>query len=163
MEAELKDVLRVLEADARTTPEQIAVMTGRPLDEVAAIIKQAESDGILLGYRAQVNWDKAGESQVWALIEVKVTPQRDFGFDAIAERIYRFPETHSMYLVSGQYDLAVMVAGHTMQEVSGFVSAKIATIEGVQGTVTHFLMKRYKEGGSIVEGEPTVQRQPYSL
>lgn len=159
----MKDVLKILEEDARTTPQQIAVMTGRPVDEVVAGIKQAEDDGVILGYRAQVNWEKAGESQVWALIEVKVTPQRDFGFDAVAERIYRFPETHSMYLVSGQYDLAVMVAGRTMQEVSAFVSAKIAPLDGVQGTVTHFLMKRYKEGGIIVESADAPQRQPFSL
>ena len=159
----MKDVLKILEEDARTTPQQIAVMTGRPIEEVAAVIKQAESEGVILGYRAQVNWEKAGESQVSALIEVKVMPQRDVGFDAVAERIYRFPETHSMYLVSGQYDLAVMVAGRTMQEVSAFVSAKIAPLDGVQGTVTHFLMKRYKEGGVIVEGEPAPKRQPFSF
>lgn len=159
----MKDVLKILEEDARTTPQQIAVMTGRPVEEVAAVIKQAEAEGVILGYRAQVNWEKAGENQVWALIEVKVMPQRDVGFDAVAERIYRFPETHSMYLVSGQYDLAAMVAGRTMQEVSAFVSAKIAPLDGVQGTVTHFLMKRYKEGGIIVEGEPAPKRQPFSF
>ena len=159
----MKDVLKILEGDARSSPEEIARMTERTPDDVRSVIRDAEAGGILLGYRAQVNWERAGEERVWALIEVKVTPQREVGFDAVAERIYRFPETHSMYLVSGQYDLAVMVSARTMQEVSSFVASKIATLESVGGTVTHFLMKRYKEGGVILDGEQKPQRQPFSL
>ncbi|MBI2886880.1 MAG: Lrp/AsnC family transcriptional regulator [Chloroflexi bacterium] len=158
----MKDVLRILEQDARTTPEEIAAMTGRSPQEVREIIRQAEKDRALLGYHAQVNWEKAGEEQVWALIEVKVTPQRDVGFDAIAERIFRFPEARSVYLVSGTFDLAVTVVGRTMQEVSAFVSERLAPMETVQGTVTHFLLKRYKEQGAILDGEDRPQRLPVS-
>ncbi len=154
----MQDVLKILEEDARTTPDQIAVMTGRPVEEIKRIIKKAEDDRVLLAYHAQVNWDRAGQEQVWALIEVKLVPQRDVGFDSIAARIYRFPEAHSVFLVSGAFDLAVTVVARTMQEVSNFVSGKIAPIEGVQGTVTHFLMKRYKDQGIIMDGEERPQR-----
>ena len=154
----MNDVLKLLEQDARTTAEEIATMTGRPLQEVKDIIKQAESERVILGYHAQVNWERAGEEQVWALIEVKVTPQRDVGFDAIAERIFRFPEARSVYLVSGTFDLAVTVMGRTMQEVSAFVSEKLAPMEPVQGTVTHFLLKRYKEQGIVLNGDDRPQR-----
>lgn len=154
----MQDVLKILEEDARTTPDQIAVMTGRSVEEIKRIIKKAEDDRVLLAYHAQVNWDRAGQEQVWALIEVKLVPQRDVGFDAIAARIYRFPEAHSVSLVSGAFDLAVTVVAPTMQEVSTFVSGKLAPIEGVQGTVTHFLMKRYKDQGIIMDGEERPQR-----
>jgi len=110
-----------------------------------------------------INWDKVGEEQVWALIEVKVTPQRDVGFDAIAERIYRFSQARTVYLVSGTYDLLVLVTGKTMHEVADFVSQKLAPIEGVQGTVTHFMLKRYKEDGEILAGKEEVKRQPVIL
>ena len=154
----MRDVLKIIEQDARTSPEQIASMTGKTPQEVQDIIRKAEADRVLLGYHAQVNWERAGEEQVWALIEVKVTPQRDVGFDAIAERIYRFPEARSVYLVSGTYDLAVTVVGRTMQEVSAFVSEKLAPMEPVQATVTHFLLKRYKDQGIIMEGGDKPQR-----
>jgi DNA-binding Lrp family transcriptional regulator len=104
-----------------------------------------------------------GEEQVSALIEVKVAPQRDVGFDAIAERIYRFPQARSVYLLSGTYDLLVLVAGKTMHEVADFVSQKLAPIEGVQGTVTHFMLKRYKEDGEILAGGEETKRQPVIL
>ena len=154
----MREVLKIIEQDARTSPEEIASMTGKTPQEVRDILRKAEADRVLLGYRAQVNWERAGEEQVWALIEVKVTPQRDVGFDAIAERIYRFPEARSVYLVSGTYDLAVTVVGRTMQEVSAFVSEKLAPMEPVQATVTHFLLKRYKDQGIIMEGGDKPQR-----
>lgn len=156
----MKEVLRILEQDARKTPQQIATMTGIPLAEVKKAIKQAEGDRTILKYKTLVNWDKLGEEQVWALVEVRVVPQRDVGFDAIAERIYRFPEARSVYLVSGTYDLAVLVVGNTMQEVAGFVAQKLAPLESVQGTVTHFLLKRYKEDGEILEVEERPKRVP---
>ena len=154
----MREVLKIIEQDARTSPEQIASMTGKTPQEVRDILRKAEADRVVLGYRAQVNWERAGEEQVWALIEVKVTPQRDVGFDAVAERIYRFPEARSVYLVSGTYDLAVTVVGRTMQEVSAFVSEKLAPMESVQATVTHFLLKRYKDQGIIMEGGDRPQR-----
>ncbi len=159
----LKEILKILEKDARTTTKQIASMTGTPADEVAKLIKQAEKDQTILKYKTIVNWEKVGEEQVAALIEVRIAPQRDVGFDAIAERIYRFPQARSVYLLSGTYDLLVLIAGKTMHEVAGFVSQKLAPIEGVQGTVTHFLLKRYKEDGEILGGEEGTRRQPLIL
>jgi len=156
----MKEIFKILEQDARKTPQQIATMTGMPQAQVEEAIKRAEADRTILKYKTLINWDKLGEAQVAALVEVRVIPQRDVGFDAIAERIYRFPEARTVYLVSGTYDLAVLVVGKTMQEVAGFVSQKLAPLEGVQGTVTHFLLKRYKEDGEILEGEEGPKRVP---
>jgi len=143
----MKEIFEILEQNARATPEQISTMVDKPVSEVEKIIKQAEKDGSILKYKAIINWPKLGEGDIWALIEVRVTPQRGVGFDAIAERIYQFPEVHSAYLVSGTYDLAILVRGKTMQEISSFVAEKLAPLEQVQSTVTHFLLKRYKENG----------------
>ncbi len=158
-----KEVLRVLEKDARATPEQIATMTSLPVAEVQKVIKKAEKDRVIVKYKTIINWERLGEEWVQALIEVKIQPQRNVGFDAIAERIYRFPETRSVYLVSGTYDLAVLVVGKTMHDVASFVSQKLATLESVQGTVTHFLLKRYKEDGEILDGGDKVRREPLTL
>ena len=143
----MKEIFEILEQNAKATPEQISTMVDKPVSEVEKIIKQAEKDGTILKYKTIINWPKLGEGDVWALIEVRVTPQRGVGFDAIAERIYQFPEVHSAYLVSGTYDLAILVIGKTMQEISSFVAEKLAPLEQVQSTVTHFLLKRYKENG----------------
>lgn len=156
----MKQIFEILETNARATPEQISTMTGIPVAEVEKIIKQAEKERTILKYKTMINWNKLGEEQVWALVEVKVIPQRDVGFDAIAERIYRFPQARSVYLVSGTYDLAVLVVGKTMQEVAIFVAEKLAPLDTVQGTVTHFLLKRYKEDGEILEGGEGVKRLP---
>lgn len=155
------ELLRMLERDARLTPAQLAAMTGLAEHEVRERIAQAERERLIIGYRTSVNWERAGVEQVAALIEVKVSPQRDVGFDAVAARIYRFPETRSVYLMSGAYDLAVLVVGPTMKDVASFVASKLAPLEGVQGTVTHFLLKRYKEDGVVlVEDEPQAARLP---
>jgi DNA-binding Lrp family transcriptional regulator len=159
----LKDILKILEGDARTSTRQIATMTDTPVNEVARLVKQAEADRTILKYKAIINWDKVGDEQVWALIEVKISPQRDVGFDSIAERIYRFPQARTVYLLSGTYDLLVIVTGKTMQEVADFVAQKLAPIEGVQGTVTHFMLKRYKEDGEILAGREEVKRQQVIL
>ena len=159
----IKDILKILEDDARTTTKQIAAMTGTSRAEVAKLIKQAEKDQIILKYKTVINWDKVEDEQVWALIEVKVTPQKDVGFDSIAERIYRFSQARTVYLVSGTYDLLVVVVDRTEHRVADFVSQKLAPIEGVQGTVTHFLLKRYKDDGEILEGKEEVKRQPVIL
>ena len=159
----IKEILKILENDARTTARQISTMTGTPSTEVARLIKQAEKERTILKYKTIINWEKVEDEQVWALIEVKVTPQRDVGFDAVAERIYRFPQARSVYLLSGTYDLLVLVVGKTMHEVADFSSQKLAPIEGVQGTVTHFMLKRYKEDGDILEGKEEVKRQPVIL
>lgn len=159
----LKDILKILENDARTTVEQIATMAGTPSSEVTRQIKQAEKDRTILKYKTIINWDKIENEQVSALIEVKVTPQRDVGFDAIAERIYRFPQARTVYLVSGTYDLLILVTGKTMHEVADFVAQKLAPIEGVQGTITHFLLKRYKEDNEILGEKEEVKRQQVVL
>lgn len=160
LKVKMKEVLRILEKDARLTFEQISAMTGIPLPEVVEIIKKAEAEGIILKYKALIDWDKVGEEWVWALIEVKVSPQRGVGFDAVAERIARFPEVRSLYLVSGTYDLAAFIMGKTMQEIASFVAEKLAPLEGVQGTVTHFLLKRYKEDGEMIKIKEGMKRQP---
>ncbi|HJX69812.1 MAG TPA: Lrp/AsnC family transcriptional regulator [Dehalococcoidia bacterium] len=159
----MKGIFEILEKDARTTPKQISTMTGIPLAEVEKAIRKAEEERTIVKYKAMINWQRLGEEQVWALIEVRIQPQREVGFDAIAERIYHFPQVRSAYLVSGTYDLAVLVVGKTMQEVASFVSQKLAPLEGVQGTVTHFLLKRYKEDGEIFEGKEEVKRLPLTL
>jgi DNA-binding Lrp family transcriptional regulator len=159
----LKEILRILESDARSTPQQISTMTGTPADKVAETIQKAEKDRIILKYRTIVDWDKVQDERVFALIEIKLTPQRDVGFDAIAERIYRFPQAQTVYLLSGTYDLLVIVTGKTMHEVANFVSQKVAPIEGVQGTVTHFMLRKYKEDGEIFGSKEEVRRQQVTL
>jgi DNA-binding Lrp family transcriptional regulator len=159
----LKDILKVLENDSRTTIRQLTEMTGSTVEEVTKVIKQAEKDHLILKYKTIINWEKVENEMVSALIEVKITPQRDVGFNPIAERIYRFPEARSVYLMSGTYDLSVLVVGKTMHQVADFVTQKVATIEGVQGTVTHFLLKRYKEDGEILDGGEETKRQPVIL
>jgi DNA-binding Lrp family transcriptional regulator len=130
---------------------------------VHKLIEQAEKDRIILKYKTVVNWDKVGEEQVWALIEVRVAPQKDVGFDAIAERIQRFPQAHSVYLISGTYDLLVLALGKTNHEIADFVSQQLSHIDGVQETVTQFVLKRYKEDGEVLEGGEAVKRQSVIL
>ena len=158
-----KEILKILESDARTTTKQIATMTGLPAEDVEKDIKQAEKDRVILKYKTVINWDKVGDEQVWALIEVRVSPQKDVGFDAIAERICRFPQAQSVYLISGTYDLHVLVAGKTNHEVADFVSQQLSHIEGVKETVTQFVLKRYKDDGEVLEGGGEVKRQPVIL
>jgi len=159
----LKEILKILEGDAQITTKKISTMTGISRDEAARAIKQAEKDRIILKYKTVINWDRVEDEQVWALIGVKLIPQKDVGFDSIAERIYRFPQARTVYLVSGTYDLIVLVVCKTSHEIADFVSQKLAPIEGVQETVTQFLLKRYKEDGEIIEGREEVKRQPVTL
>ncbi len=158
----MNDVLKLLEQDARLTPADIAKATGRTVADVDAIIKQATDDKILLGYHAHINWDKADVEECWALIGVKATPQRDVGFDTMAERISRFPETRAVYLVTGDFDLAVMVVGRTMQEVADFVSRRLYSVDGVRGTNSFFIMRRYKEQGEFLGIDQSAQRLPFA-
>lgn len=158
----MKEIFEALEKDARLTSKQISRMTGVTVDEVEKQVKKAESDGAIVKYKAIIDWSKLGEESVLALIEVKVAPQRNAGFDSIAKRIYRFPQARSVYLVSGTYDLAILVTGKNMQEIASFVSEKLAPLDTVQSTVTHFIMKRYKEDGEIFEVEKEAKRLPIS-
>jgi DNA-binding Lrp family transcriptional regulator len=160
----LKDILKILENDARTSANQIATMTGTPVAEVAKLIEQAEKDRVILKYKAVVNWDKIEqEEQVWALIEVKVKPEPEAGFDSIAERIARYQQVRSLFLASGTYDLLLVVVDKSEHQVADFVSQNLAHIEGVEGTVTHFVLKRYKEDGETLNGGEGAKRQPVIL
>src|SRR3972149_10552242 len=141
-----KDVLKLLEKDARLPGENRAAMTGHSLEDVQEAIGKAEKERIVLRYKTVINWEKLGRDQVSALIEVKVAPQRAVGFDQVAQRIYRYPEARSVYLLSGTYDLLVQVSGKSIQDVATFVTEKLATLEAVQGTVTHCRAKRNTEG-----------------
>ena len=159
----LKDILKILENDAHTTPKQIAAMTGIPQPEVAKLIKKAKQERTILKYKAIVNWDKAGNEHVFAWIGVRLEPQKDVGFDSIAERIYRFPQARSVYLVSGNVDLLILVAGKNNHEIANFVSQKLSHIDGVKETITQFMLKRYKEDGEIMEDTEEIKRQAVVL
>jgi DNA-binding Lrp family transcriptional regulator len=156
------EVLRLLEENARLSDAEIAMMLGLPEDEVKGIIADLERRGIIRKYKAVINYEKAGIELVQAVIDVKVSPERNTGYDSVAERISRFPEVKSLRLVSGEYDLSVLVVGRTMQEVAHFVAEKIAPLEQVRNTVTHFLLKTYKENGEIYEEKERVRRLPVS-
>lgn len=149
----MDDVLRILEADARTSASTIARMTGRTEADVRAAISELESSGVIKSYKTIIDWDRFGATRIFAFIDVKVLPQRDVGFDQIAKRIYQQPEVHSVWLVSGDYDLRVVVEGRSVQDVGTFVTQKLASLERVQGTSTHFLLKRYKEDRVMFEDD----------
>lgn len=150
-----KAILEILEQDARTTPEQIAAMLGVDSERVKQAIQQMESSGIIRRYKTVIDWDRFGEERVFAFIDVKVSPAREVGFDDVAERIYRFPQVHAVYLVSGDHDLRVIVSGRTMKEVAAFVAERLAPLDRVQATYTQFVLKRYKEDGEVyAETEP---------
>lgn len=145
-------ILEILFADARTPIEDIATMTGHDEGDVREAIARLEREKIILKYPALVNWDKTTTERVEAIIEVRVTPQRDQGFDAIAARIYRYEEVRSVYLMSGGYDLCVMAEARTMRQLAFFVAEKLSTLDSVISTATHFILKKYKEDGVIFEG-----------
>ena len=142
-------ILKLLEDNATLTPEQLAVMCKKEVGDIKKMIKTYEQDGVILGYKTMIDWDKTDREYVTALIEVKITPQRDRGFDRVAERIYNYPEVQNLYLMSGGYDLAVLIEGKTMKEVAYFVAQKLATIEDVISTATHFVLRKYKDKGVI--------------
>ncbi len=143
------EILSLLARDARISAEKIATLTGREPGEVRARIADYERDGIIKRYKTIIDWERAGVERVFAFIDVKVLPARDVGFDGVAERIYRWPEVHSVWLVSGGSDLRVVVEGRDMRELGRFVAEKLSTIDGVTGTDTHFLLRRYKEDQDV--------------
>ena len=151
-------LLYLLDQDYHQTNEQLARQLEITPEKVVEMIQELEEEKILVKCQPIINWEKAGIDYVSALIEVKITPQREVGFDAIAGRIYRFPEVRDLYLMSGTYDLAVTVEGQTLKEVALFVSNKLATIDGVVSTTTHFVLKKYKEEGVIIEDEEDDRR-----
>jgi len=146
-------LLEILREDCRLPLEQLAVMTGTTVEAVAAAIEDMEKRHVILRYSPVINWDLTDRDRVEAMIEVRVTPQRDMGFDAVAKRIYKFDEVKSVYLMSGAYDLLLLVEAHTLKELAFFVSSKLSTLEMVTGTATHFVLKRYKSEGVIFEDE----------
>ncbi len=146
------NILEILAGDARIPAAQIALMTGRPEAEIVAAVSELEKKRVIVNYPATINWDLVDKDEVEALIEVRVTPQRGEGFDAIAERIYRFEEVNSVYLMSGAYDLMVLIRGRTMKQLALFVAEKLSTLEHVNSTATHFVLKKYKYNGVILAG-----------
>ena len=161
----MNEILEILERDARTTPEDIGKMLNMKPAEVKKEIKKFENDNIILKYKAIINKEvlREDESGVRALIEVKITPQKNLGFENVAERIYQFPEVTSCYLMSGTYDLLVVVEGKNMHTVSSFVAEKLSPLEHVRGTVTHFILKKYKEDGDILKQPERSKRPAISL
>ena len=143
-------ILTIIEKNSRIGLHDIAIMLGTEEDEVASALLEMENDGIICGYHTMIDWDRTGIEKVTALIEVRVTPQRGQGFEDIAERIYKYPEVSTVYLMSGGYDLMVILEGKTLRDVSGFVTNKLSTLDPVVGTVTHFILKKYKDHGTIM-------------
>ncbi len=157
----MNEILEILEKNARATPEEIARMLNITPGAAKSAIKKLEKDGVILKYKAIINKEiiMEEESGVRALIEVRITPQKNLGFDHIAERVYRFPEVTSCYLMSGTYDLLVVVEGKSIHTVSNFVAEKLSPMENVRGTVTHFILKKYKEDGDILK-QPERSKRP---
>ncbi|MCQ2446004.1 MAG: Lrp/AsnC family transcriptional regulator [Clostridia bacterium] len=152
-------LLKQLEKNAHITPEQLSIVLGEDQEEIKKTIRKLESEKVIVGYNAQIDWDKTERELVTAMIEVKVTPQRGDGFDRVAARIYQYPEVTSVYLLSGGFDLVVMIEGKTLKEVAHFVSSKLATIDAVTGTATHFVLKKYKDKGVLFEETPEEDRR----
>lgn len=152
-------ILTIIEKNSRIEIKELAVVLGTEEAEVAEALQQLEEDGIICGYHTMIDWDKTGIENVTALIEVRVTPQRDKGFDDIAERIYKYPEVNSVYLISGGYDLMVTLDGKTLKQVSSFVTNKLSTLDTVIGTTTHFILKKYKDHGTIMSRKYEDQRE----
>ncbi len=147
----MEQVLELLQDNAKLTNSQLAVMLGETEDAVAKAIAQYEREGVIRGYQALVNWERTETQKASALIELRITPKKDTGFDEIAGRVMNFPEVESVYLMSGGYDLAVTVTGRTMQDVAMFVQKRLATIDGILSTATHFMLTKYKDGGVIFQ------------
>ncbi len=145
------NLLEILSDDARIPASQLAQMTGATEEEVKSALGKMEKDRVIIKYPAMINWDRARDDIVQALIEVKVTPQRDEGFDVIAQKIYSFDEVKSCYLMSGAFDLLVIVEGTNIKQTALFVAEKLSTLENVLSTATHFVLKKYKQDGAIVE------------
>jgi DNA-binding Lrp family transcriptional regulator len=152
------DILDLLKEDARRSAELLATMLGVDRAAVETAIAELEADKVIVKYATVVNWGKVDDDKVTALIEVQITPERGTGFDAIAERIYLFPEVKSVYLMSGAYDLLVEIEGTTLKQVAAFVSSKLSSIDRILSTKTHFILKKYKQDGVIFEDHEDDQR-----
>ena len=145
-----EQILAMIEKNSKIDLGELAVMLGTSEAIIANEIAEMEKEQVICGYHTMIDWEKTSSEKVMALIEVRVTPQRGQGFDNIAERIYNYPEVQSVYLMSGAYDLLVILQGKTLREVSSFVSNKLSTLDTVLSTATHFILKKYKENGTIL-------------
>ncbi len=152
------EILKAMDQNSKLSTKELAEMLGKEESYVVDEIKAMEKEHVICGYPTLIDWDKTGEERVTALIEVTVTPQRGMGFDKIAERIYKFEEVEALYLMSGGYDLTVMIVGKTLREVAEFVSSKLAPMESVVSTATHFVLKKYKQHGLEMVGEKVDER-----
>ena len=152
-------ILAIIEKNSRVGIKELAVLLGTNEEEVINSMERLENNGIICGYHTMIDWEKTGIEKVTALIEVRVTPQRGKGFDEIAERIYKYPEVNSVYLISGGYDLMVTLEGKTLREVSSFVTNKLSTLDTVIATTTHFILKKYKDHGTIMNKKHEDQRE----
>jgi DNA-binding Lrp family transcriptional regulator len=157
------EILRILEDNGRLSSEELATMTTLSSQDVEGRIHALEAAHIIRKYTAVINWEKAGNGEVSAIIELKVSPERDFGYDRIAERLSRFNQVKSVRLITGTYDLQVIVTGRNMQEVSRFVSEHVAPMDRIRETATHIIMKPYKENGNILFEQQEAERLPYSF
>jgi DNA-binding Lrp family transcriptional regulator len=156
------ELLRILEENSRLLTDEIATMTGLDGAEVESRIRTLEDAQVIKRYSTVVNWERAGNSEVSAIIELKVSPERDFGYDRIAARLSRFRQVKSLRLITGTYDLQLIVTGKNMQEVSRFVSEHVAPMDRIRETATHIIMKSYKENGNTFFEQPETERLPYS-
>lgn len=154
-----EELLGIIEKNSRIDIKELAVLLGREEIEVANELAKLENEGIICGYHTLIDWEKTSIEKVTALIEVKVTPQRGQGFDHIAERIYNYPEVKAVYLISGGYDLLVTLEEKTLREISNFVSDKLSTLDSVLSTATHFILKKYKDHGTILDKKPKDGRE----
>ena len=145
-----EQILAIIEKNSRISVKELAVILGAVEIDVANELKALEEEGIICGYHTMIDWEKTDIEKVTALIEVRITPQRGQGFDKLAERIYKYPEVNSVYLISGGYDLLVSLEGKSLKQVSSFVSDKLSTLDGVLSTATHFVLKKYKDHGTIL-------------
>ena len=153
-----EEILNYLEKNARVDMKELAILLGMNEVDVINEIAAMENEGIICGYHAMIDWDKVTQEKVQALIEVRVTPQRGKGFDDIAERIYKYPEVKSTYLISGGYDLLILMEGKTLREISSFVSEKLSTLDSILSTATHFVLHKYKDNGTILHKEEEDER-----
>ena len=154
----MTDLLKILENDARLSPETIALMLDKEVGDIKKMIDEYEREGVILGYRTEIDWDKTDREYVSAMIELKITPQRDRGYDHVAQKIYNYPEVESLFLMSGSFDHAVFIKGKTMREVAFFVAEKLATIEDVISTSTHFVLRKYKDNNIVYGSVPVDER-----
>ena len=153
------EILTTIEKNSRVDVHELAVRLGSTDEMIAAEMAKMEEDGIICGYHTMINWEKTDLEKVTALIEVRATLQRGQGFDGLAERIYNYPEVKSVYLISGGYDLLVTLEGRSIKEISMFVTDKLATMENVLSTATHFILKKYKDHGTIMSKQSEDERQ----